>query len=258
MFDTIYAVEFQGNRIDLIPGVDLYNHDFNNLPNRDIKSHKLARRSETIVTSSEWTDKTIPVMLEVCGGTRSDTEAVITTIKSLVAGQNGKLRGLQSNLMVEYTATLQDMSKEWDGVKCYLTLEFFVSSPLGESVETLTLLSVTGNTLQSLYNSIQIEGSGDAEPTTTIIVSAVTGGTNASMSIYNGLTNQGITITDDFVDGDVVQINSTSMQVTINGVIKDFKGLFPIFGPGSQQLNYSDTFTTRTVDIDVKYKPRLI
>lgn len=258
MLDNIYQVSFNGNRLDLVPGVDLYNHDFTTLPNRDIKIHKLARRSLSIITSSEYTQKSIPVYMDICSGTRRETEQTITFVKGLLQGQNAPLRVLESGFEVEYIATMNEFNVEWNSSHAYATIVFTASDPIGISTTTLQPVSIVGSTTQSVSSTFTVQGSFNAEPVISIVLTAVTGGTGGSINLVNAITQQGITITADFDDGDIIIVDSKQLVVTINGANVDFTGLFPIFPAGSQQLRYSDTFTTRTIDMSLTYEPRLI
>jgi len=258
MLDEIYQVSFQGNRIDLVPGVDLYNHDFTKLPNRDIKIYKLARRSLSIITSSEYTDKPVDVWADICSGTRQETEATVTQLKALLQDQNGDLAVLEAGLEVDYTATLNEFNIEWNGNHAYAHLVFLASDPIGTSTAELTLTSITGITTSSNSATFLVSGSYKAEPVITVVINTVTGGTGGSISLVNARTSQGITITANFVNGDILQIDSLNYTATINGIDVDFEGIFPVFPPGSQQLGYSDTFTTRSADLVATYHPRLV
>ena len=46
--------------------------------------------------------------------------------------------------------------------------------------------------------------------------------------------------------------------ITVNGSNKDFEGIFPTFPPGSQRIGYTDTFSSRNVDITVTYNARVV
>lgn len=257
MLDNMYQVVFNENRLDNIPGVDLYNHDATRLPDRDIKIYKLARRSKSIITSAEYTQKSIPAWMDVCSGGRSDTEETLTFIKSLLQAQNGTLRILQAGLEVEYTATMNEFNVEWEAGHAYVEIVFIASDPIGISTSTDTLFSLTGVTTSSTTATFVVDGTFNAEPIITVVVNTVTGGTGQSISLINSRTNQGITITADFANGDILQVDTEEYEVLHNGVSIDFEGLFPIFPAGSQQLAYSDTFTTRNVDITGTYNQRV-
>lgn len=255
---AITAVEFSGNRLDLVPGLDLYNHDFNKLPGRDIKKHKLARRNLSIVTSAEYVDKDIPVWFEIDAGTRQASEATVIDVKALLSAQNGSLRVLQGGVWTNYVATLNEFNIEWDGPHAYCEVHFLASNPVGSTVDAVSLVNINGITASSASATFSVDGSANAEPIITVIIKAVTGGTNGQLSVINALNNQGITITSNFAVNDIIEINCREYTVQKNGANLDFAGLFPSFGPGVQQLAYSDTFTTRNVDLSSVYNARTV
>lgn len=253
-----YSVKFAGNDLSVVSGVDLYNHNFNDLPQRDIKINKIARRDKSIITSSEYSSKEITVWLEVCSGTRADAEDTLAYLKSLLQTQNSPLVVIQGGEETEYTATMNEFNIAWDGVTALVSIVFIASDPIGRLVDTETLAAVTGITTATSSTNIFVDGSSLAYPLISITVNAVTGGTAANMFISNGLTGQGLTITRTFTAGDFIEIDSENLTVEVNGSTSDFTGMFPQFGPGSQQIVYTDSFTTRTVDIIATYNPRFV
>jgi len=253
-----YQISFNGNRIDAAEGVDLHYYDFNNLPDRQINIHKLARRSLSIITSSEYSQKTVPIFLDVCGGNRQETEALIKNLKSLIQAQNGLLKVLQGGIEVQYTATMNEFNIEWLGTRAVVTIVFLASTPIGESVDTVVLLTANSITTSSYNQSFTIQGSFPAEPLITVIINSVTGGTAATINLFNAVSNQGISITGNFTAGSILEVDSQNMTVTLNGGNLDFEGLFPTFAPGTQQLAYTDTFTTRNISLSGTYRQRLI
>jgi len=250
------SVKFNSNDISEIQGVWLYNYDATTLPERDVKIHKIARRSLSIITSAEYSQKAIPVFLRVCSGDRQDTEATLTQIKGLLQPQNGTLEVQQSGEQYQYTATMNEFNIEWDASYAYVTIIFIASTPVASSVATNNLFSLD-TTLGSDGASFIVNGSYIAEPLTAITINAVTGGTG-SLSIFNASTNQGITISGSFSDGDIIEIDSNNYTVLVNGASTDFEGLFPVFPPGSQRVGYSDTFSSRDVSITGTAKTRIV
>lgn len=251
-----YEVTFNGNSLADINGVWLYNYNATDLPTRDIKIHKLARRSLSIITSSEYVSKAIPVMMRVCSGSRQDTEATLTEIKGLLQPQNGELVVRQSGEDYQYTATMNEFNIEWSGAVAYVVIVFLASTPIAESVDSNLLFSFS-TTLPSDGAGFTVEGSFIAEPVITVVVNSVTGGTG-SMSIFNASTNQGITLNETFTTGSQIEIDSSNYTVTHNGSNIDFEGLFPTFPPGAQRVGYSDSFTARSVDITGNANTRIV
>lgn len=251
-----YEVIFNSNDLSDVPGVWLYNYDATTLPTREINIHKLARRSLSIVTSAEYSQKAIPVMMKVCSGSRQDTEETLTDIKGLLQPQNGDLEIMQSNRLMRYTATMNEFNIEWDGSNAWVQIIFIASTPVAEGAEKEPLVSFS-TSLSSDGASFIVDGSYIAEPRITVTISAVTGGTG-SFSIFNASTNQGITISGTFTAGAIIEIDSSNYTVLVNGISTDFVGLFPVFPPGSQRIGYSDTFSTRTVTVTVEYNVRVV
>ena len=252
-----YSVVFNQNDISQVPGVWLYNYDATTLPERDIKMHKIARRSLSIITSAEYSQKSIPVFMRVCSGSRQDTEETLTQIKGQLQPQNGTLEVEQSGDLYQYTATMNEFNIEWDGQYAYVTIVFIASTPVAESASEDQLFSFT-TTLASDGASFIVGGSYIAEPVISLLYSTVTGGTGASISVFNASTNQGIVVHGNFTDGTIIEIDSANYTVQVNGVSTDFEGLFPVFPPGAQRLGYTDIFSSRLVSISGVANTRIV
>ena len=157
------SVSFNGNDLSLIDGADLYNHNFNRLPSRDIRIHKLARESLSIITSAEYTQKELTVWLDICKGSREATEMALEQLKAILQGQNGELRVRQAGTLYKYTATMNELSIEWDGYNAYVTISFIASTPIGESVDSLPLFNFT-LTSQYANTPFIVAGSFNSKP----------------------------------------------------------------------------------------------
>lgn len=251
-----YSVKFGGNDISTIPGVSIYNYNATDLPQRDVLIHKIARRSLSIITSSEYTQKNIYIMMRVCSGTRQDSEATITDIKGNLQLQNQDLEVTQSGGQYKYTATMNEFVIEWDGAIAWATVGFIASTPIASSANSSSLFSFN-TLLPSDSASFLVDGSYDAEPLINLLINSVTGGTG-SISIFNSSTNQGITISGTFTAGDSIEIDSKNYIVTHNGSNIDFEGIFPTFPAGSQRVGYTDTFSSRNVDVNGTYNVNIV
>lgn len=251
-----YAVKFNDNNLADVPGVFLYYYDSNNLPERDIKINKIARRSLSIITSSEYTQKNIPVYMEVCSGERHQTEQTIIAIKGLLQPQNGELVLEQGTDLLKYTATMNEFNIEWEAGTALVEIIFLASTPIAEA-STSSILTSFNTTVASNGSTFTVGGSYLAEPLITLSINSITGGTG-NISLFNASTNQGITITGTFVAGDQIEIDNENYTITKNGGNMDFEGIFLTFPPGAQRLGYSDTFTTRNIDITMSYSPKVV
>lgn len=256
--DPIYRVSFAGNVLNDIPGVIVHYHNFTDLPDREITMSKLARRDLSIITSAEYSSKPLTIQLKVCSGGRSDTEATIRQLKSLIQSVNAPVIALQGGLEIRYTATLRSFSTTWiGGATAMVTIGLIASDPIGYETSTTELLDV--NTTASTANFSQvIGGSYTIQPIFTVTVNDVTDGTASIITIRNAKTGQGISVTRDWIDDDILSINSATKQISVNGDPVDFTGLFPTFSTGTQIVGYVDNFGDRDVNILGTYVRRVI
>lgn len=249
---------YNNTDISGIAGVKIPYYTAVNFPNREVNAHKLARNSLSIVTSAEYSDKAIIVNAYICRGDRHETEEAIDEVKAIIGKANGELKVRQSDGIYSYTTTLSNFEiDKWTNSAAWCIITFYASTPLGTSVNEETIVNASTSSSYQGF-PVTIGGSANAEPLVTIQYSSITGGTGQSISITNGQTNQGITITGNFNSGDLIEIDSLSMTVTINGFNIDFSGMFPTFEVGSNQLDYSDTFSARTATITATYRRRII
>lgn len=255
---TDTQVYFGGNDISAIAGATIIDHNFNDLPQRDIKMSKLARTNKSVTTSAEYSDKEVTVQLHLLGCDRSETETVMAELKSQLRLVNGDLIVSQAGSDITFAdATLNEINYSWYSNKMIITLVFVVADPIGFEEDTTVMIN-TVVTAAASSNPIVNTGSFDAEPIINITVTTVTDGTGQSLSVKNEETGQGITLTRTWVDGDTVEIDSDNKTVTINGTISDFTGQFPTFPPGTGSFGYTDTFTTRSVDLTAVYQRHFI
>lgn len=254
-----YTVKFNGKDLSVITGIDLHYHNFSNLPTREIKINKIARRDKSIVTSAEYGSKNVYVYMEINGNTRQATENLITQLKAILQPQNQQLTVEIGGEEIEYIATMNEFNIEWNSAIAYVSIVFICSDPIGKATTERTMLNMEGITVSTAnYDLAYIEGSATAYPYILVTVNDLTNGTAKSITILNASTFQGMTVTRNWADGDILEIDSETMVVTVNDEVVDFTGMFPEFSAGTQQITYIDDFDARDVDLLVKYKARII
>lgn len=251
------SIYFDGNDLNALDNVDIDNHEFNPLPGRDLKQNKLARANKSILTTAEYVDKEAVVYGHICTIERYESEALLAEVKALVQYPNRQLILDQYETEVQYTATLKDFEHEWLGNKIFFTITFMLADPIGTETSTTELLNDTVTTLTDNF-SIDNDGSFIAEPVFNLTVSALTGGTGASITVKNNVTGQGITVVRDWTAADILEIDCALKTVRINGSFFDYAGQFPVFYPGIGSVGYIDTLSTRTVDIVGTYYKKYV
>jgi len=251
------AVNFDGNDLDALANVEIDNHEFNTLPGRDLNNNKLARADKSILTTAEYVDKEVTIYGRVCATERYAAEILLADIKALIQYPNRALILTQYNEQIQYTATLKSFDHSWLGNKIMFTITFYLPDPIGSAVETTSFISDSITTTTDIF-AVNNTGSFICEPTFNLVVSAVTGATNQSITVKNNVTGQGLTVTRTWTAGDILEIDSAAKTARINGSLVDFSGKFPVFYPGIGSVGYIDTFTTRTVAITSTYYKKFV
>lgn len=247
------AVYYNNFNLSTIDGISIYNHNFIGMGNRVLNYQKLARADKSVLTSAEYSDKTIPIKGFACGDDKSATELAFETLKGIIQIPEGTIRVEQAGSQVEYIGTLNGITDmEYFGNKLKFTLQFLCSNPIGSDRLLSTIMTAT-NTLTSITYPITIEGSFKAQPNIKITFNTVTGATTKTVQALNSDSGQGIRVTNTFTNGSILDINVRDKSVTLNGSPVDYDGVFPTFFPGSRAFQYIDDFSTRNVTIELTY-----
>lgn len=236
-----------------LPGIAVYNHNFIRTPVRDLKRAKLARQDRSLLTSAEYTEKTILIHCIATGANKNEIESNYETLKGVLQVPEGIIRVEQAGQQVEYIGTMSGITdEEWVGKHLQFTINMLCSNPIGRSRITSILLSQS-NTTPSFTHSITVEGSSKAQPLIKVTLTDITDGTNKTIQVLNADTTQGITITRDWADGEILTVDSYNKIVEVDDVEVDYGGIFPTFFPGLRSFQYIDDFTARNVAIEITY-----
>lgn len=132
-----------------------------------------------------------------------------------------------------------------------------LSLQYGMDTTNTTIVSASGRTSGTYNDAHTFLGNAPEQyPVITITLTAVTGGSAASIFVGNNGTGQQLTITRTWSASDVLVIDTFNRTVKVNNVEVDFSGALPLFAPGAGTLGYVDTFTTRTFTISAVYAKR--
>jgi hypothetical protein len=227
---------------------------------RKISIAELADLDKNRVTSGYYRSRRISLRIGIGASTRGQVEQSIDTLMGLIQGIEKDLVLSQGAAVRRYTATLSDASIiHGGGSYIEIDLLFDCSDAFGYDTAYTVIANVAGATAASRQDNYTFAGSAPWQaPIFQVQVDAVTGGSNASILIGNLNTGQTITITRTWVAGDLLIVNSQTGSVTVNGSEVSFSGAFPLFVRGAGTLTYSDTFTTRTIDLYAYYYKRYV
>lgn len=228
------------------------------IPNKDAALHKLAHASGSKIPFVSYSDKTIRIKGKVIDSNVVSLDSRLDTFRSYFLGQDKNLDIGYNSTTRRYICTATGLVIDRPGGLGYANfeIELAATQPFGQNTATTSALSGTGRTSGTYTDSHTFLGTAPFQkPIVTIGITAVTGGTSATLSFGNNGTGQQISITRTFVAGDSVVIDSLLRSVKVNGVDAVFTGAFPEFAPGSGSMIYNDTFTTRTFTINAIYYP---
>lgn len=251
-------VTFNSTNLNNLPGVSIVSYDVTLLPSRALTKSKVARANFSVLTSAEYSDKTITVTGYVGGDTFEDTMENYGKLRGFVQDTEAVLKVRYGGEDVEWIATLNGLSSTPVGPNFKFVLTFLCSNPIGKSISVNDLFPSTNITTSSKIITFNVEGSFYAKPLFTITLTDITDGTDKSINIVDSVTNRGIRITNDFADGDIISIDSDTFQVVKNAAPIDFSGEFPKFLPGIRSIQYVDDFTDRDITLDATYRKTYI
>jgi hypothetical protein len=243
-------VTFNSNSLQTA-NIIVSNIDHGSTPDTTLNIFKLAKAPRSTVTSALNQQKTIILSGSIVGSSIADCDAQIDTFK-------GYLIGTEKNLDIDYNGS----SRRYVATKNKATIdrpnnlawasfqaEFICSQPYGTDTGVSSLLNVSARTSATYSDTLTVGGNAEWQtPIITITITALTGGTNATVTIGNANNGQACAVTRTWLAGEVLVIDTSSINnpVTVNGGAVDFAGALPNFNVGSQVITYHDTFSTRT------------
>ncbi len=242
-------------------GVYTTQTDVYSAPARQLDAEKLANADGSVVVNDSLQSKVFTCEGYMVADTVSDLDELIDTFKTNLNKRDGNFDIDYASSIRRYVATPRNItiSRPKGLNTAGWSVEFFCANPVGSDIAESTLLAATIITSSSSIAAMTIAGSYIAEPVITVTITAVTGGTtNKSISISNDTTLRGITVTRDWIVGDVLEIDCLNKTLYVNNTVVDYTGQFLKWDPGNSGLSYLDDFTTRSVTLSAVYYRRFI
>lgn len=221
----------------------------------------IANASRSAMGDEESPSKTIPVGGVIKGSSSADLDARIDAFKAALNGKDKNLDINYAGTTRRYTATAPKsgikIKRNGSLLHATFTVQFICSDPYGRDTTLTNIVNRVNYTSGSATDTPTIGGSAPYQkPIFTITLDALTG-TGDYLQISNNANNQAILLYGlGLAAGDVIVIDSEKPQVTVNGNVVDYSGIFLELTPGANSITYSDGFTTRQVDISGGYYKR--
>lgn len=250
------------NSVDLtaLAGVTLEKIQYFKRAKRNVIRKKLARAHGSKLISADYAEKEILLEGVIAGTTKASFEANRDSFFRYLQPVEVVFRVPQSGGTRDYTGTVDDVDWQEDPMGGFgrFIVRFVCSSPFGLDSSLTTALNSTGNTTTPVTKTFApaIDGSIACKSIITVTLSALTGGTNKAVRVTDTATGNYIQVSRTWTATDVLIADASAMTVKVNGTSVDFSGNLLELDPGTTQLTYSDTLTTRTWALKLEYKKR--
>lgn len=222
---------------------------------REIYMYNLSRERGGVAVVAEYKPKVFSFQGMIRGTSYADLDSKIDTFNELMSRQGKNFDFDHGGGTRRYRNCLTRAHvyerKATDIIYAKFRLDIIAPDGIGIT-PTMTNQSVNGTTTATYNGSITITGSAKPRPVITVTVTAKSGTVN-SLSFQLG--SQKITLSQAIVANDVVVFNTETKKVTLNGVEKDYEGIFPEFAVGLNSYVITINGTTRTYDLDIDYYP---
>lgn len=255
-----YPVRLDGTLLDSITGLSVLATDPYKPAKRVLSIANLARTNKAKLNSAFYNKKVIKVRIGISRTTRALAEVSLDSLMGILQGQEKELLIPQSGGTRKYTVTYSDNNMTHSGGS-YIEMELFfeTSDHFGYDTAYTLLAQVSGFTSNYKNTTIAVEGSADWQaPLVTVTISALTDGTDKTVTIGNDRTGQQTAVTRTWLAGDVLVVDALNQSVKVNGVEVTFSGGIPEFAPGVGYLTYSDNLGSRTMSMTAKYYRRWV
>lgn len=265
MQPTMGPILFNANNLEsLVPGLVVNALPVLLPPKKTLANQILALTNRTKTTQNYFTERKIPITCAIKQNTRVLLDQSLDVLWTLIDGVEGTLVLVEGNQQRQYTATWSDFNlKRISGGFMEFDLIFTTSDVYGYD-PTYTLLCDQSGFVNSPVNITMADIGGSAlyqAPIITLYLSALTAG-SGTVTLGNPATGQTVSITRTWAAGDQVEIDSQNKTVKVNGILVDFTGAIPewqpkiLVGTGQSKVQYTDTFSTRTLRIRGIYYKR--
>lgn len=253
------VVKFAGNDLNQVAGLLITKRNDFEPAERVTNQYKLARTNKSVLTTAEFKNKPVTIECVITRPNRALLRDSIDQLNGLLTAIEDRLDILQDGVVRRYTGTMKMLRvAETQGGYAKVSIQFMCSDPFGYDESATSLLEAVESTSGNTSFQISVGGSAAVEPIITIEFTGITDGTGGTVQVTNTRNGIGISVTRDWVTGDILEINGEEKKVRINGSEINPTGKILSFLPGLRQIGYVDDFTARTYEITAQYTKRYL
>jgi len=254
---------FKGFDLQAYPYKTVQATNLYDAPKVDNTSFELARSDGSVTVASRYASKNFTLSGNIQVTTTADLEGAIDALKLALLNQTGDVVASWGAGFRYFTAKCLNVlitRGQADATRCTWSAQFLMDQPFSTDNITRDLITaVTGNTAGSLTVSTSNFGTHPANPLILLTLTDINpNNADVTITIGNPATNDTMSFTSRFADGDVITMDTLKKQIFKNSTLLPGIGNFPSWAPGSGLLTYSDTGASRTISMTAQYIARFI
>lgn len=253
-------------RAVILDGLDLQSNEYRitetdlfNAPPKAVTVIELARKDGAKAVFERFANRKFNLTGYIQTNTEFNADSALDYLKSFVTRKNLELKlGYLGDYRI-WTVnieSLQTARKNTDVSRMGFNIQGIAPNPFAKDSALSTLVSQTGITTAKNI-PVNAGGSYFAQPLTQITINSINpDDEDVTISIGNASESTYMDITNTFVAGDVLTIDSFNEIIYKNSEIIEGNGLFPIWSPTGGTFEFSFDATTINVDILSTYYRR--
>lgn len=240
------------------PNILVHSTDVYSSPESAVQADPLAESDGAVVVKQKYKPKTFSVEGIIRRNTTVELEQAMDEFKAAMAVKNQVFDIEYAGGIRRYRAYALNVMvpKSGRNTSTPFSVGFLCPEGIAWSTTSSDLVTATAITGSNVTIPVTALGTYKVEPLLTVSFASVTGGTAKTVTISNGATLRGLSVTRNWVSGDVLAIDSHNKTVYVNNVPVDFMGQFPSWDVGGGAISYRDDFTSRTATMTGIYTRR--
>ena len=260
---TPKAISFKGFDLQADPYKVVRAPELYNSPELDIIAYELARSDGAESVFRRYKSRAFTLNGNISVDTPADLEPAIDTLKLAILNQIGDVAATWGSGLRYFNSECKNVIVSLDQAditRCGWSAQFYMKQPFSTDNVTRDLMTaVASNTVGSFSVSTNNVGTYFAAPYIVITLTGLEPNTSdISITIGNPATNENMTITGQFADGDILTIDTLKKQIFKNSTLMPGVGNFPTWMPGAGIITYGDTASSRTINMTATYIARYL
>lgn len=225
-------------------------HNLGITPNMSVNAVEVANREGSEVVESRFGEKKIVINGLIYGEDKSTFEGAVADFKKAIVVKNEWFYFTFSGMTLKYKVYMTGF--DWkETLSNDLVREFTIEysafdPPFAQEDATTTAKEIDAITSQIYEDNVSFDGT--SEPKPKIKVTFDDADSLTGIELINSTNGSRIEVTTSFATGDVLIIDTDTMEVTLNGEPIAYTGVLPSFEIGSNNLivnSYTDSGVTK-------------